>query len=51
MKEITYMQKEETGRCIEIVELSLPLGMMPNGRSPGSDGFPADFFSILFWWF
>ena len=48
MKQISQMQKEAIGRPIEMKELSLALQKMCNKRSPGSDGFPAEF--LKFFW-
>ena len=48
MKEISEMQREEIGRPIDMQELALALQKMCNKRSPGSDGFPAEF--LKFFW-
>ena len=48
LKQISERQKLELGRSLDIKELGIALMKMKRNKSPGSDGFPAEFFKF-FW--
>ena len=48
LKTLSELEKAEIGRPIELQEISEALRTMKNGKTPGSDGFPAEFYK-MFW--